>query len=197
MWAYRRVARLHVALTKPVPVPIAATHICGTHRPQPAITTAIGTRTCRRAATDRQRSTDNVNYLQFMTLNESFLFIIFLFSLLVNITEAAPGQRKDSESDSDGSQADGAGRSLDLASSHSSDEDDVASRRTHKNMGVTTQQTTTVAHNYLPNIHSNPTEHLNILCSNAELFPNIKPIYAPRWSSQLPEAYLPSNGSGS
>lgn len=59
-------------------------------------------------------------------------------------------------------------------------------------MGVSTQQH--VTHSYLPNIHTNPAEHLNILCSNAELFPNIKPIYAPRWSSQLPEAYLASNG---
>ncbi|XP_024946918.1 protocadherin-like wing polarity protein stan isoform X2 [Cephus cinctus] len=99
-------------------------------------------------------------------------------------------QRRDSESDSDGSQADGGGRSLDLASSHSSDDEDVTSR-SHKNMGVSTQQP--VTHSYLPNIHSNPAEHLNILCSNSELFPNIKPIYAPRWSSQLPEAYLPSN----
>jgi len=98
------------------------------------------------------------------------------------------GQRRESESDSDGSQAEGGGRSLDLASSHSSDEDDVTSR-SHRNMGVTTQQHVS----YLPNIHTNPAEHLNILCSNAELFPNIKPIYAPRWSSQLPEAYL-SNG---
>lgn len=100
-------------------------------------------------------------------------------------------QRRESESDSDGSQAEGGGRSLDLASSHSSDEDDVTSR-SHRNMGVSTQQH--VAHSYLPNIHTNPAEHLNILCSNAELFPNIKPIYAPRWSSQLPEAYLSSNG---
>ncbi|XP_066601005.1 protocadherin-like wing polarity protein stan [Prorops nasuta] len=98
--------------------------------------------------------------------------------------------RKDSESDSDGSQVEDGGRSLDLASSHSSDDEDVASR-THKNMGVTTQQPST--HSYLPNIHSNPAEHLNILCSNTDLFPNIKPIYAPRWSSQLPEAYLPAN----
>lgn len=103
-------------------------------------------------------------------------------------------QRRDSESDSDGSQAEGGGRSLDLASSHSSDEDDVTSR-SHRNMGVSAQQP--VAHSYLPNIHSNPAEHLNILCSNAELFPNIKPIYAPRWSSQLPEAYLSSNGKES
>lgn len=99
-------------------------------------------------------------------------------------------QRRDSESDSDGSQAEGGGRSLDLASSHSSDEEDVTSR-SHRNMGVSTQQP--VTHSYLPNIHSNPTEHLNILCSNTDLFPNIKPIYAPRWSSQLPEAYLSSN----
>ncbi|XP_051163355.1 protocadherin-like wing polarity protein stan isoform X2 [Leptopilina boulardi] len=100
-------------------------------------------------------------------------------------------QRRDSESDSDGSQADGGGgRSLDLASSHSSDDEDVTSK-SHKNIGVSTQQP--VTHSYLPNIHSTATEHLNIICSNTELFPNIKPIYAPRWSSQLPEAYLPSN----
>ncbi|XP_012288367.1 protocadherin-like wing polarity protein stan [Orussus abietinus] len=100
------------------------------------------------------------------------------------------GQRRDSESDSDGSQGEGGGRSLDLASSHSSDDEDVTSR-SHKNMGVSVQQP--VSHSYLPNIHDNPADHLNILCSNTELFPNIKPIYAPRWSSQLPEAYLPSN----
>ncbi|KAG7212572.1 hypothetical protein KM043_012871 [Ampulex compressa] len=99
-------------------------------------------------------------------------------------------QRRDSESDSDGSQAEARGRSLDLASSHSSDEDDITSR-SHRNMGVSAQQP--VTHSYLPNIHSNPAEHLNILCSNTELFPNIKPIYAPRWSSQLPEAYLSAN----
>lgn len=109
-------------------------------------------------------------------------------------TEPPRTQRRESESDSDeGSQAEGGGRSLDLASSHSSDEDDVTTTsRSHRNMGVSTQQH--VAHTYLPNIHTNPAEHLNILCSNAELFPNIKPIYAPRWSSQLPEAYLSSNG---
>lgn len=113
-----------------------------------------------------------------------------LISVIENI-EPKEQERRESESDSDGSQVEEGGRSLDLASSHSSDEDDVTSR-SHRNMGVSTQQH--VAHNYLPNIHTNPTEHLNILCSNAELFPNIKPIYAPRWSSQLPEAYLSSNG---
>lgn len=127
-------------------------------------------------------------FMKFKTLlHHSFLFNFF-FS-----TEATESRRprRDSESDSDGSQADGGGRSLDLASSHSSDDEDVTSR-SHKNMGVSTQQS--IAHSYLPNIHNNPNDHLNILCSNSELFPNIKPIYAPRWSSQLPEAYLPSNG---
>ncbi|KAF7994935.1 hypothetical protein HCN44_004407 [Aphidius gifuensis] len=116
--------------------------------------------------------------------------------------------RRDSESDSDGSHADdGGGRSLDLASSHSSDDEDVTSR-SHKNMGVSIQQP--VSHSYLPNIHTPVgggvggiggvgnggnagVDHMNILCSNTELFPNIKPMYAPRWSSQLPEAYLPTN----
>jgi len=123
------------------------------------------------------------------TLNKwNINVVLLIFS--VESTETRD-QRRESESDSDGSQAEGGGRSLDLASSHSSDEDDVTSR-SHRNMGVSTQQH--VTHSYLPNIHTNPAEHLNILCSNAELFPNIKPIYAPRWSSQLPEAYLPSNG---
>lgn len=58
-------------------------------------------------------------------------------------------------------------------------------------MGVSIQQP--VSHSYLPNIHKNTVDHHNILCSNTELFPNIKPIYAPRWSSQLPDAYLPTN----
>ncbi|XP_044577360.1 protocadherin-like wing polarity protein stan isoform X2 [Cotesia glomerata] len=136
--------------------------------------------------------------------------------------------RRDSESDeSDGSHNDddttggrgSAGRSLDLASSHSSDDDDVTSNPTGtdsnninnknnkrkiglKTVGVSTQQQQQVTHNYLPNIHQqnslvgdngSGTDHLNILCSNTDLFPNIKPIYAPRWSSQLPEAYLPTN----
>ncbi|XP_063987386.1 protocadherin-like wing polarity protein stan [Diachasmimorpha longicaudata] len=99
------------------------------------------------------------------------------------------GARRDSESDSDGSQG-GGGRSLDLASSHSSDDDEVTSR-SHKNMGVSNQQP--VSRSYLPNIHPTSGDHLNIICSNSELFPNIKPMYAPRWSSQLPEAYLPTN----
>ena len=123
------------------------------------------------------------------------IFMMRTYFLIFNICLIDAGEprspRRDSESDSDGSQADAGGRSLDLASSHSSDDEDVTSK-SHKNMGVSTQQT--ITHSYLPNIHSTATEHLNILCSNTELFPNIKPIYAPRWSSQLPEAYLPTNG---
>lgn len=50
---------------------------------------------------------------------------------------------------------------------------------------------------YLPNI----TEHVTSRCgtppalnvvTNSQLFPAVKPIYAPRWSSQLPESYLPN-----
>lgn len=96
--------------------------------------------------------------------------------------------RKDSDS---GSETDG--RSLDLASSHSSDEDESrvgrSSSNTHRSAGVS------VAPSYLPNI----TEHvqattppeLNIVQS-PQLFPSIKPVYAPRWSSQLPESFLPN-----
>ena len=89
-------------------------------------------------------------------------------------------------------------RSIDLDSSHSSDEEDGA--KALKSVGVST-----LRHHhstYQPNIipEETPseaeaaitTETLNVLhCSTSELFPNIKPIYAPRWSSQLPEAYLP------
>ncbi|XP_023246804.1 protocadherin-like wing polarity protein stan [Copidosoma floridanum] len=104
-------------------------------------------------------------------------------------------QRRESESDSD---ADSRGRALD--SSHSSDEEDARMRnnakpnlKTHKTTGVTTQLQPQLPHTYLPNISDNPPEALNVLhCSSTDLFPNIKPIYAPRWSSQLPEAYLPS-----
>lgn len=96
--------------------------------------------------------------------------------------------RKDSDS---GSETDG--RSLDLASSHSSDEDESRvgrnSTNTHRSTGVS------AAPSYLPNI----TEHvqattppeLNVVQS-PQLFPSIKPVYAPRWSSQLPEAFLPN-----
>lgn len=104
-------------------------------------------------------------------------------------------QRRKRDSDS-GSETDG--RSLDLASSHSSDEDESrvggrSSTNTHRNAGVS------AAPSYLPNITENvqattPPE-LNIVQS-PQLFPSIKPVYAPRWSSQLPEAFLPTpNGT--
>lgn len=100
--------------------------------------------------------------------------------------------RKDSDSGSDTD-----GRSLDLASSHSSDDDESRAGRnsiTHRNTGMT------VAPSYLPNI----TEHVTAstppelhVVQSPQLFPSVKqPIYAPRWSSQLPEAYLPSNNAG-
>jgi len=101
-------------------------------------------------------------------------------------------QRKDSDSGSDTD-----GRSLDLASSHSSDDDEsrvgrTSSNNTHRSTGVS-------AAPYLPNI----TEHVTAstppelhVMHSPQLFPNLKPVYAPRWSSQLPEAYLPSpNGN--
>lgn len=101
--------------------------------------------------------------------------------------------RKDSDSGSDTD-----GRSLDLASSHSSDDDESRAGRssmTHRSAGMTA-----VAPSYLPNI----TEHVTAstppelhVVQSPQLFPSVKqPIYAPRWSSQLPEAYLPSNNAG-
>ncbi|XP_055380293.1 protocadherin-like wing polarity protein stan [Condylostylus longicornis] len=110
--------------------------------------------------------------------------------------------RKDSDS---GSETDG--RSLELASSHSSDDEESrVGRNNNNNSNANNTNThrntsTTNAPNYLPNI----TEHvqattppeLNVVQS-PQLFPSVnKPVYAPRWSSQLPEAYLPQNiGSG-
>ncbi|XP_001961249.3 protocadherin-like wing polarity protein stan isoform X3 [Drosophila ananassae] len=97
-------------------------------------------------------------------------------------------QRKDSDS---GSETDG--RSLELASSHSSDDDESRTARssgTHRSTAVSSTPA------YLPNI----TEHvqattppeLNVVQS-PQLFPSVsKPVYAPRWSSQLPDAYLQS-----
>lgn len=98
-------------------------------------------------------------------------------------------RRKDSDS---GSESDG--RSLDLASSHSSDEDES---RAGGNMS--TLQRNNNAAGYLPNITEHVTAttppELNVVQS-PQLFPSVKgPLYAPRWSSQLPEAYLPASTS--
>ncbi|XP_054089368.1 protocadherin-like wing polarity protein stan isoform X2 [Zeugodacus cucurbitae] len=102
--------------------------------------------------------------------------------------EKSRRHRKDSDS---GSETDG--RSLELASSHSSDDDESRTARssgTHRSTGVSATPS------YLPNI----TEHvqattppeLNVVQS-PQLFPSVnKPVYAPRWSSQLPDAYLQS-----
>ncbi|PSN41253.1 Protocadherin-like wing polarity protein stan [Blattella germanica] len=126
------------------------------------------------------------------------------------VSEESPSRARRQESDSD-SEVSVDGRSLELASSHSSDDDESSNRHRHRDVGVSTMG----APSYLPNIcedplgngrgsspHLNPgrgpppTIHpppsLNII-NNSQLFPNLKPIYAPRWSSQLPEAYLPSN----
>lgn len=99
--------------------------------------------------------------------------------------------RKDSDSGSDTD-----GRSLDLASSHSSDEDESRTGRssgTHRSMGVCATPS------YLPNITEHVTAstppELNVVHS-PQLFPSVKPLYAPRWSSQLPDAYLPSANIG-
>ncbi|XP_049833037.1 protocadherin-like wing polarity protein stan isoform X1 [Schistocerca gregaria] len=128
-----------------------------------------------------------------------------------DILEESPVRERHRESDSE-SEVSVDGRSLELASSHSSDEEESSSRQQHRDVGVSTIGKT----GYLPNIcedagsaraspamnrgnntnfnrgtmQSPPT--LNII-NNSQLFPNIKPMYAPHWSSQLPEAYLPNN----
>lgn len=98
-------------------------------------------------------------------------------------------------------------RSLDLASSHSSDEEDSSRsrHRSRRNVGVSTsaaapQVSTTPS--YLPDIMEDimvssssnlpgarlasiePPEHLNVI-ANSQLFPNLKPnYYSPRWNRQ-------------
>lgn len=98
-------------------------------------------------------------------------------------------RRKDSDS---GSESDG--RSLDLASSHSSDEEE-----SRAGGNLSTLQRSNNGQGYLPNITEHVTAstppELNVVQS-PQLFPSVKaPLYAPRWSSQLPEAYLPSSSS--
>uniref|UniRef100_A0A1I8NR21 Protocadherin-like wing polarity protein stan n=1 Tax=Stomoxys calcitrans TaxID=35570 RepID=A0A1I8NR21_STOCA len=102
--------------------------------------------------------------------------------------------RKDSDS---GSETDG--RSLELASSHSSDDDESRTNRSSTTGTATSTHRSTavsITPSYLPNI----TEHvqattppeLNVVQS-PQLFPSVnKPVYAARWSSQLPDAYLQS-----
>lgn len=123
-------------------------------------------------------------------------------------------------SDSD-SEASVDGRSLELASSHSSDEEESShhnsSRRNrrHRGLGVSNHSTTSAEtavtnpnslqpSTYMPNIYPiaegdvsptdmvQPPPTLNIV-SKAALFPNLKPMYAPRWSSQLPDTYVTAN----
>ncbi|XP_055589136.1 protocadherin-like wing polarity protein stan isoform X4 [Uranotaenia lowii] len=92
-------------------------------------------------------------------------------------------QESESESETDG-------RSLELASSHSSDDEESRVGRnssTHRSVGVSSTS-------YLPNI----TEHVATtppelhVVQSPQLFPNVN---GPRWSSQVPDSYLPvSNG---
>ncbi|CRK90013.1 CLUMA_CG003735, isoform A [Clunio marinus] len=101
--------------------------------------------------------------------------------------------RKDSDS---GSETDG--RSLELASSHSSDDEEsrigksstTTNNSHHRNAGVS------VAPSYLPNIteHVAPPE-LHVVQS-PQLFPNSKPPYGGRWSSQAPDSFLPTPNVG-
>lgn len=100
--------------------------------------------------------------------------------------------RKDSDS---GSETDG--RSLELASSHSSDDEEsrvgkgsiTTTNSHHRSTGVS------AAPSYLPNIteHVAPPE-LHVVQS-PQLFPNTK-SYGGRWSSQAPESYLPTPTGG-
>lgn len=100
------------------------------------------------------------------------------------------GRRSRKDSDS-GSETDG--RSLELASSHSSDDDESRVGRgssiTHHSAGVTATPS------YLPNITEHVTAttppELNVVQS-PQLFPSVRPVYAPRWSSQAPDSFLPN-----
>lgn len=102
--------------------------------------------------------------------------------------------RKDSDS---GSETDG--RSMELASSHSSDDDEsragkssITTNSHHRTKGAV------VAPTYLPNI----TEHVATtppelhVVQSPQLFPNSKGSIGGRWSSQVPESYLPTPNIG-
>lgn len=82
-----------------------------------------------------------------------------------------------SDSDSEGS---GEGRSLDLASSHSSDEDDSSRHRSRRSNANSNRPPP-----FLPHINEDPglPPSLNVI-TNSQLFPNLKPLYVPRWTSQ-------------
>lgn len=100
--------------------------------------------------------------------------------------------RKDSDS---GSETDG--RSLELASSHSSDDDESRVGKSSTTTNNTHHRSTGVSAtpSYLPNIteHVAPPE-LHVVQS-PQLFPNSK-SYGGRWSSQVPESYLPTPNVG-
>lgn len=117
--------------------------------------------------------------------------MLIISTILVPEEPPRRPRRNESDSDSDGSER----RSLDLASSHSSDDDESSSTRRHRpRNGSAPRQ------GYLPNI----TEHVVSRCgtppalnivTNSQLFPAVQPMYAPRWSSQLPESYLPNTNT--
>lgn len=101
--------------------------------------------------------------------------------------------RKDSDS---GSETDG--RSLELASSHSSDDDESRIDRsctavTHHSTGVTATPS------YLPNITEHVTAttppELNVIQS-PQLFPSVRSLHTSKWSSQAPDVYLTQNANG-
>nr|XP_018907159.1 PREDICTED: protocadherin-like wing polarity protein stan isoform X2 [Bemisia tabaci] len=89
-------------------------------------------------------------------------------------------------SDSDSEASDG--RSLDLASSHSSDDEETSTNRSQKR--------TVSASPLPPNIKGDskrltsvePPQHLNVI-TNSQLFPNLKPVYPSRWASHLTDTY--------
>lgn len=100
--------------------------------------------------------------------------------------------RKDSDS---GSETDG--RSLELASSHSSDDDESRIDRnctavTHHSAGVTATPS------YLPNITEHVTAttppELNVIQS-PQLFPSVRSVHTSKWSSQAPDVYLGSSNA--
>lgn len=43
------------------------------------------------------------------------------------------------------------------------------------------------------NLTSMTTVGFNITSNSSPLFPDLKPMYAPKWSSQLPDAYITSS----
>jgi len=142
----------------------------------------------------------------------------------VTLREEDEDRRRRRRRNSESSENSATGPSLDLASSHSSDEDEAERRANGKTRPLcfthmdnliplfleSRSEVLAVSNvpHYVPNITDPPVSDMpqqtinltsmttvgfNITSNSSPLFPDLKPMYAPKWSSQLPDAYITSN----